>query len=342
MRKLNNKGTWCDMCEAYGHGPTKCPNLDRNLDLVALVLSTNSAGDEWLDDSGSLIVSKLVEDMGSLINLTYLSVRALEASKQLGTNGLPHKRDTRTLYKSIRAKKKQHNYKVAGEKRRGKARTRVSKCGYCQTPGHTRRTCTIMADDKTLVISANKLYRKQFAARMNSLSLGAGSLLKFTLNNEGIAGRTHGWYSDYPTSFLSIVPELAFRDCTVFNMVSNYEYTHRAVIKHHPVGPSSVNHRLQEPLPIVSNERFFNKAFTSNEVAGQCSLAPETNHGMTAYDVMVLKPSKRQEFTEEWINDEAPWFMELFKKSNLYSYEWTSSFRQIKNWYKEAKLYDVS
>jgi len=341
MRKLKNKGPWCYMCSVYGHGSTKCPNLDKYLDMVALVISTNGLGDEWLDESGSLDMNKLVADPNSLVNFTYLSVKALDASNKMGTNGLPPLKSAVILYKAIRAKKKQHNYKLAGEKRRGKSRTRASRCGYCSIVGHTRRTCTQMAENQTLVLNANKLYRRQFADRMSSLSLGAGALLQFTINADGIVGKTHGWYPYYPDSFLSIVPELAFRDCTVFNMVSNYDYTHRAVLDHHPVGVTIEDTRLRKSLPIVSNARFFDKAFAGNERKGHVALGPESNIGLTAYDITVIKPSKRQEFTEEWINEESPWFMELFKKARLNSYEWNSTFGQIQHWYDKAKVYDV-
>ena len=339
MRKLNKKGPFCSMCGIYGHGDTKCPNLNKYLDMVALVISTNSLGDEWLDETGSLDIKKLLADSYSLINFTYLSVKALDASNRMGTSGLPPLKDSPLLYKAIRAKRKQNNYKVAGAKRRGKAHTRASKCGYCRTTGHTRRTCDTMIKDKTLILDANKLYRQQFAARMNSLSLGAGALLKFTINADGIVGKKHGWYDNYPDSFLSIVPELAFKDCTVFNMVSNYDYSHKAIIKHHPVGITAAqNSRIDVDLPVISHGRFFDKAFGKNEQKRHVALGPKSSHGLAAYDVTVAKPSNRQEFTEEWINEETPWFMELFKKAKLNSYEWNSAFDQVQKWYQEAKV----
>ena len=342
MRKLNNKGPWCNMCSAYGHGPTKCPNLDKYLDMVAMVISTNSLGDEWLDETGSLDIKKLIDDSNSLINFTYLSIKALDASNRMGTNGLPPKRSGTLLYNAIRAKKKQNNYEIAGQKRRGKSRTRVSKCGYCRTVGHTRRTCEQMTKDQTLVLDANRLYRKQFAARMNSLSLGAGALLKHTLNADGIVGKNHGWYKDYPDSFLSIIPELAFKDCTVFNMVSHYDYTHRAIIKHHPIADNDGDSRLRDPLSVVSNARFFDKAFGENRQKGYAKLGPDSSVGNTAYDISVVNPSNRQEFTKEWINEETPWFMEVFKKAKLDSYDWTSVLNQVEAWYCVAKVCDVS
>ena len=266
MRKLNNKGPWCSMCTAYGHSDTKCPNLDKHLDTLAMVISTHTLGDEWLDESGALDLQMLVDHSNRLLNVLHESMKALEASGKLGTNGLPLKGSRNLLYKAIMAKKKQHNYKIAGEKRRGQSRTRASKCGYCRNVGHTRRTCETMKKDQTLVLNANRLYRKQFAARMNSLSLGAGSLLKFTLNNEGVVGRNHGWYKNYPDSFLSIVPELAFKDCTVFNMITSYDYMHRAVINHHLIANTDVNAIILlvhwNPLSLTSLAAL--RAFISN------------------------------------------------------------------------------
>ena len=341
MRKLNNKGPWCSMCKAYGHSDTKCPNLDKHLDTLAMVISTHTLGDEWLDESGALDLQMLVDHSNRLLNILHESMKALEASGKLGTNGLPLKGSRNLLYKAIMAKKKQHNYKIAGEKRRGQSRTRASKCGYCRNVGHTRRTCETMKKDQTLVLNANRLYRKQFAARMNSLSLGAGSLLKFTLNNEGVVGRNHGWYKNYPDSFLSIVPELAFKDCTVFNMITSYDYMHRAVINHHLIANTDVNHRLGDPLYIVSNARFFDGSFGSNEQRRHAQLGPDSSVGNTAYNVAIIKPCKGQEFTQEWINEETPWFMEIFKKAKSDAYDWSSALNQIQRWYDAAKVNDV-
>jgi len=52
------------------------------------------------------------------------------------------------------------------------------KCSYCEVRGHTRRTCALLKQDKSLVIKKRKEFIKEYEAQAKKIGLGPGALVR--------------------------------------------------------------------------------------------------------------------------------------------------------------------
>ncbi len=66
-------------------------------------------------------------------------------------------------------------------------------CSYCEERGHTRRTCSILKEDRRVFIKATQMVRAQRLEEMRNVGAGIGSMA--VLNRYGYWGENHQWGS---------------------------------------------------------------------------------------------------------------------------------------------------
>ena len=134
----------CSFCGG-DHTQLKCPSLEGWMQHVVNVINANkSNGIKWNVNLSTAF------DHHDLDSLWRKFANEADKNDLLGT-------PVYRWWTMMRTYKKRLNYKRAGEKRRGKKRTKAIKCGYCGKSGHTRRTCAKLKADKKILIDENRV-----------------------------------------------------------------------------------------------------------------------------------------------------------------------------------------
>ena len=194
----------CTFCGG-DHTDLKCPSLEGRMQHMVNIINANK--------------SKLMKwnvDLSTIFDTYDLDSIWRKFASEAGKNdllGIPHYR----WWTMIRTYNKRLNYKRAGEKRKGKKRTKAIKCGYCGNSGHTRRTCTKLKADKKILVTDTTLRRAMFIDTCRDLGLGVGALLKFKLNEYGMKYKEAGYASYQDAEFIAMLTEIPVQSITSFS-----------------------------------------------------------------------------------------------------------------------------
>jgi len=285
----------CSFCGGT-HTETKCPSLEGWVQhAINVVAKSNSSISEYYDFSKS--PEEIMEDNSP--DWLWTVFRS-SATQQDYLGKTPHR-----WWQYFRSYKKRLNYKRAGEKRRGKKRTRALRCGYCGDTGHTRRTCSELEAAKKILVADTTLRRAMFVDVCRKLGLGKGALIKFTLTEEGRGYKEKGYSSFQTESFIAMVVDLPVASINCFSKERTYsDFYQRSSIVCKPLTGDKTGDNVDIALTI--NNNLFNGAF--NKVIDDMS----HQHYNSFYDIEIVSRSDNM----SWNKADGDNYLNFLKKKN--------------------------
>tara|TARA_R110000850_G_C9949362_1_gene463529 strand:+ start:822 stop:1721 length:900 start_codon:yes stop_codon:yes gene_type:complete len=191
----------CNFCNK-DHTEVKCPNLDGYATHMVSIVKARTGKDYDLSDRKTLY------------SLGRAFIGSASPTETLGMSRYKWHEVTHCYGKKL-------SYKAAGLKRRGQKRTRATRCGYCRTPSHTRRTCPDMKRDVAFIKKVTKRYRTDFIEVCSEIGLGLGSLVKLSINDYGNQYREY--WGEYPDTAMGVVTYLPINEMTPFANLNRWD-----------------------------------------------------------------------------------------------------------------------
>ncbi len=283
----------CNLCGG-DHTEIKCPSLDRWMQHLVNVINKQNNTNYNVD---------LLFEMLDVHRIWSQFCHSASKPDMLG-------KAQYDWWNMVRCYRKRLNYKLAGEKRKGKRRKKAIRCGYCNASGHTRRTCKKMKADRAVLVADTTLRRSMFLDKCRELGLGVGSLLKFKLNEDGLQYKNKGYPSFQDDTIIAMITEIPVQSITAFSEARRYSnFYERAYF----ICKAVTGHKSKdgENINLSVNNSVFNGAFLS--------IVEDTSvpHYNAFWDVEVVSKSSDM----SWNTDEGDRYLEWLKKQQRKSLE---------------------
>jgi len=118
-----------------------------------------------------------------------------------------------------------HDEKDCGHRPYRRPRRGVT-CSHCRQSGHTKRTCSVLANDRVGFEASNATYRKALVAELNDRGLGVGSLLT-TTETAYHAADENGNRQHYQKTIAYVVTGFDWDKALAFGSVENDNWYNR-------------------------------------------------------------------------------------------------------------------